>query len=137
MKISGTVAKEDPLALPDETTVGEIKEKNKDKDMEQGNVIKQVKQADTSIVMCVPPSVQGRVPRDFKTPTSMCLITLIVLVFFSHPCIQSVSLLLLFSSLLWVLDAFATIRDFEKLHNAKYKVEPEMKKKEELNNPRV
>ena len=124
MKISGTVAKKEP----DQITIAEIKDihAEKNKDIEQGNVIKQVKQSDIS-------TVHGRVPIDFKTATSMFIIYIIMLVAFLPPTIQSVAMLFLFCSLLWVLDAFATLRDFEKLHDAKYaKYKMDMKKKEEL-----
>ena len=65
----------------------------------------------------------GTIPGDWKTPASVFLLCFILLAVWLDISFQSISLLLLFLALLWVLDARTTIGDFEKLNKIRYEAE--------------
>ena len=65
----------------------------------------------------------GHIPGDWKTGTSVFLLMYILVGVWLDISVQSVSLLLLFIALLWVLDAWTTIGDFDKLNRIRYEAE--------------
>ena len=96
----------------DQDQPGSVKGENKD----QGQGIMQKNKPD----MSVRPPVEVKIRGDHKSSGSVWLLGSILTAVILDINIQSVSLLLLFLALLWVLDAWTTIRGFEEMHRIKY-----------------
>ena len=114
MKISGPVAKlenEGTSAEQDKSVSVDVRVKVEGQDIFQNK---------TANMKALPELEARLIPGNWKISVSIWLLCFIVYAVLMDINIQSVSLLLLFLALLWVLDAWTTIGDMEKINKIKY-----------------
>ena len=120
MKISGPAAKMEQEGTP----AKQDKSENVESKQQQGQgVFRQKKAAVNTRLPVNGRKYSGHIPGEWKTGTSMFLLGFILVTVWLDISFQSISLLLLFLALLWVLDARTTIGDFEKLNKIRYEAE--------------